>query len=523
MRLVTNAGSNGRADNAGRSEKDQSIDSADTDLWNDRAGWSGQPRFRRVTLLADPRLGMPHAVFDVRSRSGVALRGDSQMKCHFWGLAALALGLIVATLPSPTCAQTRSYARGRTRLAQQTTPVPTPTPTPATREELPGPTPGGMPMPAESYGYEPGYMDGGYGGPGCPDAACCDAPYCGYGCGDSCCDYGCYGSPGCCDGWLGGYCSGGQLFVTADYLYARASFSDAFSHDERNITEDPDRFTDNLRRFDFDYESSYRFGGGYRLPGCNEEIRFLYTRLASSADTFVSSSDVEPTLIFLPFDDTALDNQVAFMHALVKIQAYDLEFAKTIPLGGNCGGDCCQPCGGCGCPPWDITWSGGFRFSQADWDRFYLVGDGETADSQYRSAMNFQGGGPRVGLEGRRYWGQGGWISVYLKGNISLLFGNVDLTTQMTQIIEPNDPDSDIITTQIKSDRQFVPVTEIEAGLTAHITRSTTMSFGYLFSAWHDLGFRDENLTFVPALDTHYDDANLLGFDSFFARLEVGF
>jgi hypothetical protein len=43
-----------------------------------------------------------------------------------------------------------------------------------------------------------------------------------------------------------------------------------------------------------------------------------------------------------------------------------------------------------------------------------------------------------------------------------------------------------------------------------------------LFSAWHDLGFRDE-FNFPTLMETRYDDGNILGFDGFFARLEVAF
>ena len=42
------------------------------------------------------------------------------------------------------------------------------------------------------------------------------------------------------------------------------------------------------------------------------------------------------------------------------------------------------------------------------------------------------------------------------------------------------------------STRQIIPVTEIETGLTGHVTCNTSITTGYMFSAWHDLGFRDE-------------------------------
>ena len=61
------------------------------------------------------------------------------------------------------------------------------------------------------------------------------------------------------------------------------------------------------------------------------------------------------------------------------------------------------------------------------------------------------------------------------------------------------------------------------------VTCHSTFSAGYMLSAWHDLGFRDEPvlgrqaLNPVDVLVSHYDDANILGFDGFFARVEFAY
>jgi hypothetical protein len=46
------------------------------------------------------------------------------------------------------------------------------------------------------------------------------------------------------------------------------------------------------------------------------------------------------------------------------------------------------------------------------------------------------------------------------------------------------------------------------------------MTAGYLMSAWHDLGFREHDSV---ASEVLFDDANILGFDGFFARLEFAY
>jgi hypothetical protein len=275
-------------------------------------------------------------------------------------------------------------------------------------------------------------------------------------------------------------------------------------HDESNIPTVTDTFHD----LDFQYQSSYRFGAGYQLPRAGEQMRFLFTRMSSSADA-TATSDTDT--IRGPFDTDPGPGGVFTAHGQVDTWSYDVEFAKTIALGG-----------GCGCTPaWDITWEGGFRFAQVRNTRSYLGVPADTEEDPTNSAstkLAFQGGGPRFGVEGRRYFGQRQWLSTYVKGDISLLMGHVDVTDHHLT------SDTGSIIDQSASFRNIIPVTEIEAGLTGQLTRSVNLTAGYLFSAWQDLGFRDEfNQTGITALNTGYDDGNILGFDGFFARLELDF
>jgi hypothetical protein len=100
-----------------------------------------------------------------------------------------------------------------------------------------------------------------------------------------------------------------------------------------------------------------------------------------------------------------------------------------------------------------------------------------------------------------------------------LLLGDVELAARRRVF---DDGELQTLNTQTFDTRQIIPVTEIETGLTGHVTCNTSITMGYLFSAWHDLGFRDE-FTFPTLMETSYDDANILGFDGFFARLEVAY
>ncbi len=346
--------------------------------------------------------------------------------------------------------------------------------------------------------------------------------------GEFCSDGSCGGTNGgCADCWDGGgpgyggswldYVGLGdgntpRWFVTADYLYVRASFSEAIAYIEQNI-DDPANSFDTFHELNFQHDSSYRFGGGYKLGCCDEEIRFMFTRMNSYA------SAIAPVGSFVAYETTSPDGPT-LIDADVDTKSFDLDYRKTIPLGGpvctDCGDTCSDACCGPACPAWDITWSGGLRFAEVDWNRnYFAVGDAFERFRETNSTLNFDGGGPRVGLEGRRYFGKQNWCSVFLKGDISVLLGQM---SQQVQRIDENN----FVTTQTARGRRIIPVTEIEAGLSAKLTKRSLLSAGYLFSAWHDLGFRDQ-FNFATQLESNYDDANILGFDGFFARLEFGY
>jgi hypothetical protein len=354
-----------------------------------------------------------------------------------------------------------------------------------------------------------------------PSGECCDNYGCdSYGC-DDCCDIPC--DSGCCSTCgPDGCCSPGECFITADYLYVRSSFSDSVGFAE--LDQQGTESTHSITQLDFDYESSFRFGGGYRMCGCGDEIRFLYTRLESSAFLQQESGGD----LFVPFYGGLETGEQVFVHADVEVNSYELEYSKTIPLGGGGGGCGCGGCGsacgcggGCGsCPAWDVSWSGGFRAAEAEWNRAYVVlEDNNEVDGTAVSSMDFEGAGLKVGLEGRRYFFCDGWLSMYAKGNLSLLYGRLHFDTVLTQ---EGGTAPDQIDRESTTSNQIIPVTELEAGLTGQVSCQCRISAGYLMSAWHDLGFRDEADLNTDRL-VLYDDANILGFDGFFARLEYAY
>jgi hypothetical protein len=343
-----------------------------------------------------------------------------------------------------------------------------------------------------------------------------------YGSSGECCDDGYCEAPydsGCCT-TCEPYCSPSQWFFTADYLYLRSSFSDSTQFVE--VDSQQATVEQTVTQFEFDYESSFRFGGGYRLSGCGDEIRFLYTRMESNS---FGQQDAGNEVIVPYLIDAPLGGEYRF-HGDVEINSYELEYAKTISLGGSSGcgcgcGDCCGGGGCCSsCAAWDLRWSGGFRAADAEWQRVYAaLGTSDEFLEGAVSSMEFDGAGLKVGLEGRRYFFKGGWLSFYAKGDLSLLYGDLEFNTVATT---EGGTAPDAIVRVSTTTNQIIPVTDLEAGVTSQVSCNGRVSAGYLLSAWHDLGFRDE-IPLPSDFPVTYDDANILGFDGFFARLEYAF
>ena len=338
-----------------------------------------------------------------------------------------------------------------------------------------------------------------------------------------------------------------QFFAYGEYIYARASFSEALAY----IVSDPNdpQGGQEIVEYDFDYGSSYRFGGGINFCDCGGAVVFNFARYNSSADYDVTDTSTAGTILYGPYEIDAPDGGSLQGDADVDIQSYDIGWAKTFCLGGPCfpctGCDsCCDPCcgdtgcdtgcdpccgtgcgTGCGtcCPAWELTWTTGVRFADVDWDRSTLAtqANGVPVDREDTS-LSFSGAGLRTGLLGRRYIGRNGWFSLFAKGDVSLLVGDMDIRTDTTDNLGGVPVTS---RSHSNSGRRVIPVTEIEAGGSLDLTSNVRMSAGYFISAWHDLGMRDEySFAGVPGLQlSHYDDANILGFDGFFARVDVAF
>jgi hypothetical protein len=328
-------------------------------------------------------------------------------------------------------------------------------------------------------------------------------------------------------GGLLGMMSGGRRVMAvagAQYIYAQATFSDATAFLEQNIVTG----NEVIHQIDFGYNSSYAFYGGFYLPDCGGALLFNYTRLTSDGN-YAADRIPGTTNILGPYE---INNNIQG-HASVSTNSYGINFAKTIPLGclfgcADCG-DCCDDAccdaaggsgrGGCGagwCPAWDITWYGGVRWADVNWDNTISATQASpNFPESARTSLNFDGFGGHIGLLGRRYLGKRGMFSVYGRGDLSVLFGNVDIQRTTTNLGG--------ISTLSTTNDITVPVTEVELGGSAHLGSHVTASAGYFWAAWHDLGM-SPTYSFQQQIQfSHFDDANILGWNGLFGRVEVAF
>ncbi len=155
-----------------------------------------------------------------------------------------------------------------------------------------------------------------------------------------------------------------EFFVTADYLNVHASFSQATAFVREDLANSG---SDQYIPLEFNYNSSYRVGGGWKSCCCGDQIRFMFTQMTSDASNTAFPGDIVPEEASPP------PGGQTNIRANVDARTIDLECAKTIPLGGQCcgcGDSCCDSC--CtGCPAWDLTWSGGIRWADVGWQESF--------------------------------------------------------------------------------------------------------------------------------------------------------
>jgi Legionella pneumophila major outer membrane protein precursor len=317
------------------------------------------------------------------------------------------------------------------------------------------------------------------------------------------------------------YCKRGGFFGGAEFLLVRPTFSENQAYLQFKTTTDVDEnqtIVNTVVPQNFDYNGSLRAFVGYRLCDCCGEIRFTYWNFGdSSRQQTIPVPEGASTTFGGQLELNALNpGDRLLVNSSLLVNTYDIDYSKCITYGGC---DCCDPCNYC--PPWGLKYYVGIRIAdvrRGDNTQLSNVTSDQPFSQQASIQTKFVGAGPRVGIEGRRFFGCDGCFSLFVRSNFALLLGQNDINeTRFT----PGNDSPNLTERYVDSHDRIIPVAEIELGGNWDVTCNTTLSLGYMFQAWWDLGAFEQvqgNIFQNPI-----DDANIMSFDGLFARLEYRF
>jgi hypothetical protein len=334
------------------------------------------------------------------------------------------------------------------------------------------------------------------------------------------------GDGGPCDQCPGnGCCQNGLWYGSVEYLLFRPRFSQAAADmrtttvSDTSVTPNTLTTTDQSVQFPFKYQSSYRASLGYRMLNCGGDLQVTYWRLTGTSgrvsDGPATANTDNPAVSIT--GQTGLSAPAGdFFSATSGVTAniFDVDFAKCLSMGGPQ-----APCETCFCPRWDLRWSAGARIADISrFDNNSITDAANTTVAFGNVNARFVGAGPRVSLQGRRYFGQAGGLAVYAKASQSLLLG--DYRISRTQVTPGTVDVATNILNGVDTLTRMVPVTDIELGATWQVAPFTYISAGWFFQCWWDLG---QGETQGGANFSALDTSNILGFDGLFVRGEMLF
>jgi hypothetical protein len=303
----------------------------------------------------------------------------------------------------------------------------------------------------------------------------------------------------------------------ADLLFVRPTFSEAIAF-ARGTQTFPVSLSTSAVPIEFDYEASYRAFVGMRSCESGAGWRFTYTSIA--ADTEVNGTAggagqfiVDPfgnlvgsVQVVDPADARGFGTVVSqgpFVADAIRtftsvdLRVYDVDFMSPVGVTGH-----------------GFTWwyQAGLRF--ADVQQFYesAVDMGGVNIARGDFDVDFFGVGPHVGINGERQFG-GGRVSLFGSLSGSLLVGNHD-------VVFTNSPLPGVSFSQEEVARRTVPVLESELGVKVRAWHSLTLTAGWLFQSWWDLGASGGTF---GGWFSGADDSNIMSFDGLFLRAEFGY
>lgn len=284
-----------------------------------------------------------------------------------------------------------------------------------------------------------------------------------------------------------------RVTAGAEYVLLRPSFSNATALYE-TTTSTTRQLSQTALNYDFGYSSGVRGFIGYRLDD-DWMVRFSYLNIfASSAAAGVASGNWaggNGTGFLGPYNTSAVvAGQSISSTAGVNLNVYDLELA------GRLNPSACGPANGGS--PWDAAAAVGLRFTDSSviTNVFNERGAlGQVDNFFVRTSRTFQGVGPRLALQGRRYLGSGGRWSVFASGAAALLVGSVSNVDERLRVGDfPSNLQS-----QQEGGPLVVPNLDLSLGASWQIAQRTTFSAGWMIMYWGELGYSERIATATSA------------------------
>ncbi len=335
------------------------------------------------------------------------------------------------------------------------------------------------------------------------------------------CDSGCCNMPGV--GLGGGMFRSGMWYGSVDYLLVRTHMSQATAEVRRTSSTDTTTtptssiITDQAIQYPFKYQSGFRAALGYRLLDCGGDIQVSYWRLQGNSNVSDGPANVtaiNPVIIGNVSVKTESDGNTFTAATGVTANIFDVDFAKCLSFGGPK-----DPCDACFCPRWDMRWWAGARIADVSRYNNNMVADASGTPVEWGNIdARFVGAGPRVGVQGRRFFGACGNLALFARASQSILLGdyNMDRVSRKLDIA----PNVQTITNVTDKYTRLVPVTDIEVGGSWQAAPYLFISAGWFFQCWWDLGQAETiNTASFGPLDT----SNILGFEGLFVRGEMLF
>lgn len=251
---------------------------------------------------------------------------------------------------------------------------------------------------------------------------------------------------------------------------------------------------------DHDYDAGYRVGGSWKIDSCSS-VEFAFTNWDANTENSVrlqgGAGFVRAGLVNPNTANVAADSLFATSNYDIGFQLYDAHY-KGLIWGGD---------------DHFLNYVIGLRYGHLDQDlvAIYSINGATRVDSE----IDWNGFGPRLGLEGERLLGGG--IFLYGKGFVSVLMGEFDVEYRQANVFAGQQAFTGF------NDDRVVPILEFELGAGwQSCCGKYRISAGYYFASWFNAITTQSTISAMQ--QNRFEDIDqTITFDGLSARAEIRF